>query len=312
METMSDSFWFNDIPVLGKLSATEMEIKLRELGEDKAEKQTRQPAQNISESYYGPNIIAGLLGSRKWKHTAYAFGYIAPVSSIKRPLSICHAGNLRPDVTLKNKRIKISLGALRLADYPGYGTHHVLFDFYAQNQVPSATEHLHFNVAYRVREGERAAVLGYPLFLGLNVGNEGVCFKCYTVNVKNEEDESALSFLESDVFRAGLKLATFAQPVIAPFATMAYNLTKTIAKRARNTPVQDFTLGLDFNLSAMGARLAEGSYIAVQIPEAIQLAWDWDEWAYDPGSGQLVWKKDGKTLIPYNYIAFNVNKYEGE
>lgn len=92
--------------------------------------------------------------------------------------------------------------------YPGKGVHHVLFDFYAQNQLSDKNvEHLHFNATYRAREGERAAILGFPIFIGLNVGSEGVAFKCFTVNVKNEQDEALLDFLNSDVFKAGLKLA---------------------------------------------------------------------------------------------------------
>jgi hypothetical protein len=73
-----------------------------------------------------------------------------------------------------------------VAAYPGGGTHHILFDFHAQNQVPGQVEDLHFNAIYRVREGERAGMIGYPIFVGLNVGAQGVAFRCLSVNVKNE------------------------------------------------------------------------------------------------------------------------------
>ncbi|MEZ4527526.1 MAG: hypothetical protein R2941_16520 [Desulfobacterales bacterium] len=36
-------------------------------------------------------------------------------------------------------------------------------------------EHLHFNATCRAKEGERAVILGHPVFLGLNAGNEGGC-----------------------------------------------------------------------------------------------------------------------------------------
>ena len=49
---------------------------------------------------------------------------------------------------------------------------------------------------------------------------------------------------------------------------MALGLAKTIGKRHRNVPVQDFDLGLDFSTIPLGARLAEGAYLAVQIPES--------------------------------------------
>jgi len=132
-----------------------------------------------------------------------------------------------------------------------------------------AAEHLHFNATHRIREGERATILG---------------------------------FLESDVFRGGLKLATTVQPAIG--------LTRAIASRNRNVPVQDFFMGLDFSTIATRARLAEGSYIAVQIPEKLQTVWDWSEWAYNPNNGQIVNKADATQLIPYNYIVFGVSRYE--
>lgn len=161
-----------------------------------------------------------------------------------------------------------------------------------------------------MREGEESAIIGYPIFVGLNVGSEGVVFRCLTVNVKNEDDEALLGFLESDVFKTGLGLATTAQPAIAPLSGMAVALTKSIAGRYKNVPVQDFYMGLDFTEIAFRARLAEGSYLAVQIPEAFERIWDWDEWVYRPKSGQVVSRDDEAQLIPYNYLVFSVSRYE--
>jgi len=188
----------------------------------------------------------------------------------------------------------------------------VLFDFFARNQVPGRPEDLHFNATYRVREGERAPIAGYPIFVGLGVGSEGVAFRCHTVNVKNDADEAFLDMLEGDAFRSGLKLATAAQPAIAPLTGMALALTKSIARRNRNVSVQDFYLGLDFTGTAMGARLAEGDYIAVQIPESFQRVWRWEDWVYDPPSGLIVAASDPDQLIPYNYVVFGVSRYEGD
>lgn len=198
-----------------------------------------------------------------------------------------------------------------MADYPGGGTHSILFDFYAQNQVPGNVEDVHFNAVYRVREGERAAILGYPIFIGMNVGSEGVVFKCNTINVKNEDDEDLLGFLESDVFKAGLRLVQTAQPAIVPLSGMAVAVTKSIAKRNRNMPVQNFYLGLDFTNVLTCARLAEGSYLAVHIPEKLVSVWDWNDWVFQPASGQMVNRDDPKKLIPYNYLVFGVSRYEG-
>jgi hypothetical protein len=157
-------------------------------------------------------------GDKPWHHAAHTFGYIAPAPPQSAALPIQHAGNIAPDHTLKNSRIKITLDGLRVADYPGRGIHRVLLDFYAQNHRPDSVEHLHFNATYRVRDSEHAAVLGYPLFVGLNVGSDSIALKCYTVNVKNEDDGSFLSFLESDVFRFGLQLSNIAHPAVTLFS----------------------------------------------------------------------------------------------
>ncbi len=63
--------------------------------------------------------------------------------------------------------------------------------------------------------------------------------------------------------------------------------------------------------NAMGARLAEGDVIAVQIPETLVSVWDWSLWAYDRAQGRIVDRATRRTLIPYNYAAFSVTRYEG-
>ena len=127
------------------------------------------------------------------------------------------------------------------------------------------------------------------MFTGLQVGGEGIFLQLATVNVANEGDEKLLAFLDSDVFKGGLQLLTTAQPALAPFSALAVGLTQAIAARNRNVAVQAVDLGLDFSQVALRPRLAEGSYIAVQIPETIRTVWDWQDWAYDPAgrpSGQ--------------------------
>jgi hypothetical protein len=306
---MPSSDWFDDLPVLGKLPPSDAAAKLREIDDDQTADALETAAQAETTRTYGRRGLWPF-GDKPWQHTAHAFGYLAPSPPGSDPLPIVHAGNIAADDSLKDSRLTITLNRLRVADYPGRGTHRVLFDFYAQNHIPNHdAEHLHFNATYRIREHERAGIAGYPIFRGLNVGTEGVAFKCFTVNVKNDDDESFLAALDSDVFKAGLKLATTLQPAIAPLSGMAIGLTKSIAARHRNVPVQDFYLGLDFTNIPMGARLAEGAYLAVQIPETMHSVWDWDEWVYHPGKGQVVSKDDPTKLIPYNYIVFGVTRY---
>jgi len=42
--------------------------------------------------------------------------------------------------------------------------------------------------------------------------------------------------------------------------------------------------GLGFAGTAVGARLAIGDYIAVQIPKQLQRVWDWQDWVLEPRS----------------------------
>ena len=83
-------------------------------------------------------------------------------------------------------------------------------------------------------------------------------FKCYTVNVKNDLDEKFIEFLDSDEFKAGLKLVSSLQPAISPLSKMAYNLTRNIANRNKNIPVQEFCMGLVFSNIPCRTRLREG------------------------------------------------------
>jgi len=301
---------FADLPVLAKMKPADMAAKLRELGETKAGEAIEE---ELSGEGFGVislrSVIDRILGRRIWMGTSHRFGFLPMSEQPSKQIAIHHAGAIKADKSLRNSPLKITLNQLRVADYPGGGTHRILFDFSAKNHVAKVTEELHFNSTFRVKQGQQAAVVGYPIFLGLNVGADGVAFSCRTVNVKNDGDESFLKFLESDVARSGLQLASVAQPALAPFAKLALGITKSIAERNRNVSVQDFFMGLDFEGSTLGARLAQGDYIVVQVPDDDEANWNWDDWIYDHQVGQIVKKNAGKELIPYNYIVFGVSRY---
>lgn len=207
---MTHDSWFEDFPVLGKLPPAQAAAKLRELGDNETAASLETVPDSMSRAFgklpFWPSQ------DKPWQHTAHAFGYLAAAAPGNNPLPIRHAGNIVPDTSLKNGRINIRLDRLRIAAYPGGGMHRVLFDFYAQNQVPGNCEHLHFNATYRGREGEQVGVIGYPIFVGLNVGTDGVALKCFTVNVANQEDEAFLGFLDFERLQnrpeVGLHLAT--------------------------------------------------------------------------------------------------------
>jgi len=304
--TPSPSDWFDDVPVLARMTPDAAAGKLIEMGEDQAAASLLASASSGARSF-GLRDMLGL--DRGWKNSAHAFGHIE--NGPLEMLPIIQAGQVEPDLTLKNERIKISLGRLVAVDYPGAGKHVVLCDFYAQHQLPKEVEHLHYNTLVRVSEGQDAGVLNYPLFVGLKVGNEGVVFKGMTVNVKNVEDEAMLGFLESETFRTGLQLLNAVQPALAPFSVMAVSLTKAIAQRNRNVAVQEFQMGLDFVKQPYGACLREGAYVAVQIPKQLSQTWDWHDWTFDYKRGQVVKREAPDQGIPYNYVVVTVSRFSG-
>lgn len=310
---MNTPTWFDDTPVVGALPPRKIAaIVLNDMGEGEF-------VEALQETDEGPPQVFGpgnqrrwwSLSDKPWLHTAHAFGYLAPASPEIDMLPIYALGAIHADTTLKHARLKITLERLRVASYPGHGTHRVLLHFFAQNQIAGKAEDLHFNATYRIREGEQAAIRGYPIFVGLSVGGEGVRLRCRTINVKNEQDAAFLNVLESDVFTSGLHLITTAQPALAPLSGLAFGLARTIATRNQNISVQDFDLGLDFGNIPMGARLTEGAYLAVQVPESEQVVWNWDEWIYHMASGQVVKRADHQQVIPYNYLVFGVSRYSG-
>ncbi len=330
---MDASSWFENSPVIGRLLPEQAALKLREMGEDEVAAQLEawswrnsgQPpvkgssgrGSSIGGHEEGQVFSGGSarrawwpFPDRPWQYTAHTFGYLEPNVVGSDQMPIRHIESIPADRGLRGKRVKMTLNRLCIASYPGSGVHRVLLHFSMQQQAQGKAEPLHFNATYRVREGESSGVQGYPIFTGLKVGHEGLTLKCRTINVRNEADEAYLSFLESDAFKTGLHLVTTAQPVLAPFSEMALALAKHIGERHRNIAVQDFELGLDFNSTPMQGRLAEGAYLAVQIPEHVKSIWDWDEWVYVPTKGIVVKKDNQQELIPYNYLVFGISRFE--
>ena len=167
---------------------------------------------------------------------------------------------------------------------------------------------MHFSIICNASEGKPADIYGYPIFVGLNVGQDGIIFNFSPIVVQDNEDKKLLSFLESDVFKSGLQLLSFVHPAVALFSSVTNNLVIYVAKHRKNAKVRGFNLGLDFGKSLAGYRLAEGSYIAVQIPKNDKSIWQWDQWVYQTTSGLVVNKDNPNRLIPYNYLIFSISK----
>jgi hypothetical protein len=296
---------FEDIKTIGEYSFEDIASKLQQIDDlDTAhEFLERANAEQIGEA----GIFSG--PPHPWEYATHQFGYIAPPEQgVTKLQPIQYAGALQADETLKNSRINIRIDQLRIYKYPGGGMHNVILTFAAQNQViNNVTESVSFSQTYRVPEGQIAGISGYPIFIGLNVGVQGIAFECSTVNIKNDSDEKILETLESKPFKDGLNLLTTFQPAIAPFTEFTLGIVKTLATRNRNVAVQKFYLGLDFEQVAMGARLAEGNYIAVQVPSETTI--DWSKWGFNSNTGTIVHRANSMPL-EHNYIIFRVSRYK--
>jgi hypothetical protein len=297
---------FEDVEVIGQLAPSAVASKLQEMGDlDTAD----EIIQSISDRP-GTVRLFGWGAPKPWQHTTHQFGYIgflAPGST--GPQSIQYPGAIAADPTLKNHRVNIHLDRLRIYEYPGRGMHHVMFTFQAQNQLPNSPEPVSFSQTYRAQQGQLAGIAGYPIFIGLNVGTLGAAFQGFTVNVKNDADEAVLNLLDSPPFQSGLNLLTTVQPAIIPFTQITLGVAKMLATRNRNVAVQDFYLGLDFTPAALGVRLAEGNYVAVQVSSETSI--NWEDWVYRPATGAITSKADETVSMPYNYVVFRVSRYEG-
>jgi hypothetical protein len=316
MATILDTYagMYPDAPPIGRMRAGDAARLLESVGETAIAASIREQIASgdrdlteLSELNQFEDIFGGG-PPPPWLNTEHVFGFIG-AGVTGKTVPIQYAGSVAADETLRGKRLKVTLDRLRAADYPGGGIHRVLVDFYGEHQLAGGGESLHFTQTFRVQDGQGPGIVGYPIFIGLAVGQEGVQFKVYTVNVRNDNDQKVLDFMESAPFTAGLKLLNTAEPAIAPLTGIATGLVQMLAKRNENVPVQDFYMGLDFSDVRTRARLARGSYVAVQIPNEELGVWDWDHWVYDSTSGMLHAARDSGRPIPYNYMVFGVSEY---
>lgn len=243
-----------------------------------------------------------------WRITEHQYGYfgINPASSANDVLDIQDAGSIESDASLKNTRVRITLDRLRVADYPGEGTHTVLVEFSGFHVVPGLKEDLSFSQKYQASEGSGAGIRGYPVFVGLAVSSEGIALRGKTINVENAGDKGILGFLEQPIFTRGLELLNAVNPAMPVVTSMVTGITKLVLQRDENVPVQSFDLGLDFSGVPSRAYLREGSYIIVQAPDK---NWDWSDWEFKRSTGKIT-KKGSNKGIPYNYLVVGVSKME--
>lgn len=248
------------------------------------------------------------LPKAKWRGTEHTYGFIEDGDSDL--LNIEFATTIQPDESLKGSRVNIRLGSLYTINYPGWGRHNVLMHFKCKhaNEENDDTLTIEFQQKFKSREGEGAGNLGDFIFNGLKVPTNVLQFEVQTINVSNDGDEEALRVLESDTIKNGLQLVNASFSTLAPFTKMAQGVMGILLKRNRNKLVQQFTIGFDFDTTAVElARLRAGTYVVAQTKKNLL---DWNEWCFQKGTGLIVNKDDISKRLELNHVTFNVIKSE--
>jgi hypothetical protein len=98
--------WLDDVPVLGKLPPEQAAAKLREVGEVEAADALERTRQERRAEHFGPFGLKWPF-DRPWQYTSHVFGYLAPTPPGEAMVPIKDAGNIAPDETLKNSRLRI-------------------------------------------------------------------------------------------------------------------------------------------------------------------------------------------------------------
>lgn len=292
--------------MLGKMPALTAAARLEAMGDKGSARQLRSAVRSMNKNPQFAKVAAKWFEPKAYQWTEHAHGYVPnDAKDSGEGISIVSALTIEADATLKASPIKITLDTLRTFQYPGGGEHQVLFNFEGQHQTTDADQQsVKFAQTYRARDTTGAGVSGYPIFTGLRPPAEGVMFSIKTTNVRSSSDQKILTFLGSGVFKEGLKLASAANPVVPIVAGFATGIADAFARRNDDAVVQEFLLGLDFSSSKSRAKLREGVYISVQVPDAA--AWNWADFRFR--ESQVVLKGSPTKRPPVNYVIFSVSK----
>ncbi|MER8785804.1 hypothetical protein NKH60_32265 [Mesorhizobium sp. M1006] len=291
---------FNKSDCIGEKHPLEIAAYLEEIGDHEAASRFHQlgaRSQAISVPFFTND---------QWANTGAAIGFIPENgSSAGDRLDIVHATSMAPDEKLQGASLKITLDRFYVHNYPGSGRHEILCEFTGKNQAGSKSEEMRFALKTIATDGSAAPLLSLPIFVGVNVGNDGLSFEGRTINVRSGGTDMLVEALDNSAFKEGLSLLTTAQPVLVPFVQLAKGVVRAIEKQGNNRPVFSFGLGLDFSKTATSAKLRLGSYVVVQTNE---VGWNWSDFVFSRQSGTVAPKLSGAPPIALNYMIFGVTR----
>lgn len=236
-----------------------------------------------------------------WKATGVRIGYVVPGNG-DRLVEVKPASSVDPDRGVIGQRIQVALDGLFVQEFPGLGVHKVLCEFAGKNQAQGTQEEVRFSLTTEARDGTTSAVRGAPIFVNLEVGQNGVSFEGRIINVQSSTDEWLLKALNSEAFKNGLSLLNSTQPVLRPFTTLTADAVEAVLERKKNKQVFNFNLGLDFSNNASAIRLCFGSYVIVQTDDT---AWSWADIRLDRETNIAVTSE--REPLPFNHLIVGIS-----
>lgn len=289
---------FDDQQSLAYLSRADLAEYLDNIGE-------KETAKRLLKKRAKGQGIGDFLG-KAYSYGAHVLGFIPEADGVEKLRPIQAAIGVEPDDALVGTRIKLSLDAFYVEEYPGTGKHTIALEFLGRDQAGAAKQDLRFATALEVKDQDRAGVNGMPIFTGLMVPPDGLAFEARTISVRSSGDEAIMAALKSPAFKAGLSLTGLVNPVLPQLAGLAAGVTDTLMKRGKNKQIQSIELGLDFSKTATSIRLRRGSYVAMQVPDFH--AWSWDDWMFSADAMAIVSKEDPTKGASYNTLIFSVSE----
>ncbi|MER9964982.1 hypothetical protein NKJ72_29490 [Mesorhizobium sp. M0045] len=243
-----------------------------------------------------------------WAYSGAVVGFIPEGTASSGEVQIVNATSMQPDNALQDASLKITLDRFYVHNYPGTGRHEILCEFTGKNQAGSKSEEMRFALKTSATDRSAAPLMSLPIFVGVNVGKDGLSFEGRTINIRSGGMDMLVEALDNSAFKEGLGLLTTAQPALVPFVQLAKGVVSTIEKQGENKQVLQFSLGLDFSSTATSAKLGLGSYVVVQTND---VDWNWDDFVLNRQSNAIVPKLNGSGPIELNYLIFGVTRAGG-
>ncbi len=288
---------FGSVKQVSDLPEDRLIEQLKILNEDEVRTQLRGGAPRVATDTFGPG--SGLV---EW--IVYPFRNVTHLVGFFDGAGPLRSASEAPDPLQPGVSVRMLLDRLHVHRYPGFGPHSILFEatlVWDTGEKDGAKAHF----ARQLTVGRGAAAIGgWPLFSEMTVPERGITLAFQTINLSSRLDKALAEALGSKEFDQGLKLVTGSLPAVAQVSSLVRGLIEWSASRSDNCAVQQVDIGLDARKpGAPGARLAEGSYVFLQVPQTMADVWYFDEWEWNSDKNAIVNRDNGDPLAANHFIV---------